>query len=75
MNGFPTALQIKRIKEQYPAGTKVELISMDDTQAPPPGTKGTVECVDDAGQVHVRWETGSGLALIPGVDSFKKIEN
>jgi len=75
MNGFPTASQIKRIKEQYPAGTRVELISMDDMQAPPPGTKGTVECVDDAGQVHVRWQTGSGLALIPGVDSFKKIED
>ena len=75
MNGFPTHEQVKRIKEQYPAGTRVELISMDDMQAPPPGTKGTVECVDDAGQVHVRWETGSGLALIPGVDSFKTIKD
>ena len=75
MNGFPTRERIARIKAQYPEGTKIKLIAMDDMQAPPPGTIGTVVCVDDAGSIHVRWETGSGLALIPGVDSFKKIEN
>ena len=73
MNGFPTREQIERIKAQYPEGTKIKLIAMDDTQAQPPGTIGTVVCVDDAGSIHVRWETGSGLAVIPGVDSFTKI--
>lgn len=73
MNGFSTREQIERIKAQYPEGTKIKLIAMDDTQAPPPGTIGEVMFVDDAGSIHVRWETGSGLAVIPGVDSFTKI--
>ena len=45
---------------------------MDDSQAPPPGTKGTVAYVDDIGQIGVKWDTGSSLSLIPGVDSFSK---
>lgn len=35
-----------------------------------PGLKGKVDMVDDAGQIHVNWENGSSLALVPGVDSF-----
>ena len=57
----------------YPKGTRVELHYMDDPQAPPCGTKGTVMFVDDIGQIHVKWETGSSLALIPSVDSFSKV--
>lgn len=30
------------LKEEYPVGTKIQLIKMDDCQAPPIGTKGTV---------------------------------
>lgn len=45
---------------------------MDDQQAPPPGTKGTVSYVDDMGQIGVKWDTGSSLSLIPGEDSFSK---
>jgi len=47
---------------------------MDDPQAPPMGTRGEVMGVDDAGQLLVRWETGSSLSLIPGVDSFRIAE-
>lgn len=46
---------------------------MDDFNAPPDGTLGTVEGVDDAGQIMVRWDTGSGLSLLPGIDEFEKI--
>ena len=62
-------------KEKYKSylGKTVELISMDDIQAPPIGTRGKVVYVDDAGQVHVKWENGSSLALIPGVDKFKVV--
>lgn len=62
-------------KEKYKSylGKTVELISMDDSQAPPQGTRGKVVFVDDAGQVHVKWENGSSLALIPGVDKFKVV--
>lgn len=70
-NPFPNRSKVAWLREQYPAGTRLELIDMDDVYAPPSGTKGTVKCVDDAGQIMVRWDTGSGLSLIPGVDHFK----
>ena len=60
------------IRQQYPVGTRIILNHMDDSQAPPPGTKGTVAYVDDMGQIGVKWDTGSSLSLIPGVDSFSK---
>ena len=34
------------------------------------GALGTVDHVDDAGQIHMKWDNGRLLALIPGVDSF-----
>jgi DNA-directed RNA polymerase beta' subunit len=51
-------------------GKTVTLIKMDDKQAPPKGTKGVVKLVDDIGQLHVKWSTGSTLALIPGEDKY-----
>lgn len=64
---------ISMLKEHYKPGTKVQLIYMDDTQAPPSGTKGIVSFIDDIGTIHVKWETGSSLGLVYGVDSFKVI--
>lgn len=72
MNQRLTREQVERLRRQYPAGTRVTLHSMDDPQAPPPGTKGTVSYVDDMGTIGVKWDTGSSLSLIPGVDSFSK---
>ena len=71
---FPSKEQLAALRERYPRGTKVELLGMDDPQAPPMGTTGEVIGVDDAGQLLVRWETGSSLSLIPGVDSFRIAE-
>ena len=71
---FPSREQIAALRERYPRGTKVELLGMDDPQAPPTGTMGEVIGVDDAEQLLVRWETGSSLSLIPGVDSFRMAE-
>ena len=67
---FPSREQIAALRQRYPRGTKVELLGMDDPQAPLTGTRGEVMGVDDAGQLLVRWETGSSLSLILGVDSF-----
>lgn len=53
-----------------PVGAIVVLDQMDDIQAPPAGTTGKVSYIDDIGNIHVRWETGSSLALIPEVDKF-----
>lgn len=60
----------KRIETLYPIGTIVELDNMNDTQAPPSGTRGKIYHIDDMGQIHVKWENGSGLALIYGEDQF-----
>ena len=62
---------VKFLKEQYPKGTRVRLSSMSDPYAPvEPGTEGSVEMVDDAGQLLMKWDNGRTLALIPGEDSF-----
>ena len=71
---FPSREQITVLRERYPRGTKVELLGMNDPQAPPTGTMGEVMGIDDAGQLLVRWETGSSLSLIPGVDSFHIVQ-
>ena len=71
---FPSREQIAALRGQYPGGTRVELLGMDDPQAPPTGTMGEVMGVDDAGQILVRWETGSSLSLISGVDSFRIVQ-
>ena len=67
--------KVKMYKEMYPKGTRIELISMEDPFSPiEPGTKGTVVCVDDMGTIHMKWDNGRTLGLIPGEDSFRKIE-
>lgn len=52
-------------KKLWKKGDRIELISMDDIQAPPEGTKGTVIGVDDMGQIMVSWDNGSSLSVIP----------
>ena len=54
MNGFPSRETVERVRRQYPAGTRVELVRMDDRQAPPAGTRGTVIGVDDTGSLLMR---------------------
>ncbi len=71
--GFPNRQDIEMLKTKYPKGTRIELDNMEDTWAVPSGTKGTVEHVDDAGQIQITWDNGRSLALIPGVDSFHTI--
>lgn len=65
--------ELEALKVTYPAGTRIELIQMDDPQAPPAGTKGTVMGIDDTGSLMVNWDNGSGLNVIYGVDLVKKV--
>lgn len=67
---LPTDKELEMLRERYQMGTLVVLDSMEDRQAPPPGTQGIVMGVDDMGSIMVRWETKSTLSLVPGVDSF-----
>lgn len=67
-------MKIQRLKDQYPEGTRIEVIHMEDTQAVKKGSLGTVQFVDDMGTIHVSWDDGGSLGLIPGVDSFKVVQ-
>lgn len=74
MPGFPSIEQVKKLREQYLPGTRVELISMDDPYSKlQPGDRGTVTVVDDIGTVHCHWDCGSGLGLAYGEDRFRKL--
>ncbi len=68
-------MDVKTIKEKYQTGTRIELINTDDPHTKlQSGERGTVDFVDDIGQVHIIWDCGSTLALIPGKDQFKKLK-
>ncbi|MBQ7727237.1 MAG: DUF4314 domain-containing protein [Clostridia bacterium] len=61
------------IKERYKPGMRVRLMKMDDPQAPPVGTKGTVRGVDDIGSVMVAWDNGCGLNVVLDEDEIEII--
>lgn len=65
--------QLAELRKEYPIGTRVVLIKMDDIQAPPIGTKGTVKGVDDIGSIMVAWDNGSSLNVAYGEDIVKKV--
>lgn len=68
-----SAEQLQRLRETYPSGIRMELIRMEDMQAPPQGTQGTVIGVDDTGSLMVNWDNGSGLNVVYGVDVVRKV--
>ena len=65
---------VERLRWEYPVGCRVELVQMDDVQAPPIGTKGTVRGVDDIGSIMVRWDNGCGLSVADGEDMCRRID-
>ena len=56
-----TDKRLQGLRDVYRPGVRVELVRMDDPQAPPPGTRGTVRGVDAVGSILVDWDNGSGL--------------
>lgn len=68
MMSFISKTALLRLREIYKPGTRVELVKMDDFQAPPPGTRGTVRGVDDIGSIMVSWDTGGSLSVAYGED-------
>lgn len=67
--------KVKELRKEYPKETRVQMVSdMDDIQAVPVGSIGVVTGVDDFGTIHVNWETGSSLGIIPEFDQFRKLQ-
>ena len=60
---FPSREIVERLRREFPKGTVVEMVHMNDEHAPPPGTLGTVMHVDDIATIHVRWQNGSSLIV------------
>ncbi|MGX7092548.1 MULTISPECIES: DUF4314 domain-containing protein [Aerococcaceae] len=67
--------RIAQLKKKYPIGSRIRLIKMDDLQAPPLGTKGTIIGVDDIGSLLVNWDNGSSLNVIDQVDEVELIKD
>ena len=65
--------QVEMLRQEYPAGSRVELICMEDPQAPLTGTHGTVIGVDDVGTIHVNWDNGSSLGVAYEKDRCRRI--
>jgi len=68
---------LQRLREQYPAGTRVELVRMDDPYNTRlyPGCRGTVMSVDSIGTIHVQWDCGSSLGIVYGEDICRKVDS
>ena len=63
------------LRERYPAGTRVELVHMNDPYTSlTAGDKGTVRFVDDIGTIHISWDCGSSLGAVYGEDVVKIIK-
>lgn len=73
-NQFPPRSVVERIRDHYPKGARVELLSMSDPYSKlMPGDQGTVICVDDIGTVHIAWDCGSSLGAAYGEDRIRRI--
>ncbi len=73
-NHFPDRIIVDRLRKQYPKGTRIALINMDDPYTKlRPGDRGTVSCVDDTGTIFVDWDNGSTLGVVYGADHIRKL--
>ena len=74
MSMFPSREEVEALRARYPVGTRIQLLEMNDPYSPvPPDMLGTVVHVDDAGTIHMKWDNGRTLGLIPGEDHFTKV--
>lgn len=72
----PTPEMLQSLRAQYTKGSRVRLTQMDDPYRPDlkAGAMGTVDGVDDAGNILVHWDCGSSLSVLYGVDACTIVE-
>ena len=70
---YPRRELVEHIRNAYPTGTRVRLVRMEDIDAPPEGTMGTVIAVDDLGSILVEWDDGTSLSVVYGVDRCEAV--
>lgn len=75
MNRFEAERRFaQRMKDNYPPGTRIMLLSMGDDPRPvEDNTRGTVMAVDDIGTLHCAFDNGRSLGIVPGEDSFRRL--
>lgn len=72
---IPNKEILENLRAAFPEGTRVELVEMNDKQAPPIGTRGTVKGVDDIASLMVSWDNGSSLHVLYGTDRVRKLDS
>ena len=71
---YPSQKTIEYLRNEYPEGTRIQLIHMSNDPKPvPDNTLGTVKFIDDMGTIHMNWDNGRSLGLIPERDDFTKL--
>ena len=71
---YPSKDIIDSLRREFPEGCRVELLEMDDPQAPSIGTRGIVQLIDSMATIHVRWDTGCGLGVAYGADRCRRCD-
>jgi len=66
--------EVEKIKKMFPVGTRIRLKLMNDDNAVPSGMCGTVDYIDDEGQIGMKWDNGRTLSLIYGEDDFEIVK-
>lgn len=61
---FPSRTEIEQLQRVYHKGLRVKLLKMNDSYSVEEGTLGTVQMVDDAGTIHVKWDNGRRLGVV-----------
>ncbi len=66
---IPTKSELEKLRKEFPKGCRIVLDEMDDVHAPKPGSQGTCQGVDDAGNILVNWDGGGSLNVAYGADT------
>lgn len=75
MHGFPSREEVEAVKKQFPEGSRVECVHINDPFSPVyAGERGTVDCVDGIGTIHIRWDNGRHFGAALGEDSVRRID-